>query len=290
MPDAVLTSTKGTSSSSRSNRPEVRNAIDSDMSLGVLDALARARRRRRTAGRRAHRRRRIVLCRHGPQGLRPVGPARRGSTTCSATAAASRSSPPSRASRSAAGSRLALIADLLVASARRHLRLARGPLRALPGGGALLRLPRHLPQSVVAEMALTGEPIGAEAAFDHGLVVRLCEPGTTSRRRSSWQRPSRATRRSASTRPSGCSARAPGRTEDELWAEQRALVDDRLPLRGRPGGGAGVRRAAPAASGPGARRRGRSEPRGGRVIAWVRVRTGSCSGRPATSGSGHCGR
>jgi enoyl-CoA hydratase/carnithine racemase len=46
----------------------------------------------------------------------------------------------------------------------------------------LLRLPRHLPQSLVAEMALTAEPISAEAALAHGLIVRMCEWGG----RSTW--------------------------------------------------------------------------------------------------------
>lgn len=44
-------------------------------------------------------------------------------------------------------------------------------------GGALLRLPQRLPATIAAEMALTGDPIGAERAHALGLVNRLAEPG-----------------------------------------------------------------------------------------------------------------
>jgi enoyl-CoA hydratase len=43
--------------------------------------------------------------------------------------------------------------------------------------GALLRLPRTLPRNLAMELALTGEPILAERAYDLGLVNRLVDPG-----------------------------------------------------------------------------------------------------------------
>jgi enoyl-CoA hydratase len=123
------------------------------------------------------------------------------------------------------GLELALIADLLVAA--RDARLGSPEVRfgLFPGGGALLRLPRYLPQSVVTELALTGEPLSAEAAYAHGLVVRLCEPGHTL---DAAQELAGAIARNA---PLGVEAAlrllrmAPGRTEEELWTEQRKLVD-----------------------------------------------------------------
>jgi enoyl-CoA hydratase len=123
------------------------------------------------------------------------------------------------------GLELALIADLLVAA--RDARLGSPEVRfgLFPGGGALLRLPRHLPQSLVTEMALTGEPLSAEAAYAYGLVVRLCEPGGTL---DAAVELARAIARNA---PLGVEAAlhllrmSPGRTEEELWAEQRNLVD-----------------------------------------------------------------
>jgi enoyl-CoA hydratase len=43
--------------------------------------------------------------------------------------------------------------------------------------GALLRLPRRIPYHLAMELALTGEPIGADRAADLGIVSRLTEPG-----------------------------------------------------------------------------------------------------------------
>ena len=62
--------------------------------------------------------------------------------------------------------------------ARREARHPRGQApRLVAAGGALLRLPRRLPYHVAMEMTLTGEPITAERAAEHGLVNRLTEPG-----------------------------------------------------------------------------------------------------------------
>src|SRR5580704_15680956 len=124
------------------------------------------------------------------------------------------------------GLELALIADLIVASTDATFGSPEVRFGLFPGGGALLRLPRHLPQSVVAEMALTGSPLGAPSAFDHGLVVRLCQPGHA------LETDLELAGAIARNAPLGVDAalrllrRAPGRTEDELWAEQRALVDE----------------------------------------------------------------
>jgi len=43
--------------------------------------------------------------------------------------------------------------------------------------GALLRLPKRIPYHLAMELALTGEPIGAERAREIGIVNRVVEPG-----------------------------------------------------------------------------------------------------------------
>ncbi len=74
-------------------------------------------------------------------------------------------------------------------------------------------------------MALTGEPIGAEAALRHGLIARMCEPGTA------LDGALELAGTIARNAPLGVDAakrllrRRPGRSEEELWPEQRALVD-----------------------------------------------------------------
>src|SRR2546429_92472 len=50
-----------------------------------------------------------------------------------------------------------------------------GEVAAAPGG--LFRLPRALPVKIAMEIVLTGDPITAERAYDHGLVNVLVEPG-----------------------------------------------------------------------------------------------------------------
>jgi enoyl-CoA hydratase/carnithine racemase len=87
------------------------------------------------------------------------------------------------------------------------------------------RLPRLLPLSIVTKLALSGELMSAKVAHFHGLVVRLCEPGLT------LDAALELAGSIARNAPLGVDAtlrllrRAPGRTEDELWAEQIALVD-----------------------------------------------------------------
>ena len=206
------------------NRPEVRNAIDSALSLGVLAALRAL---------------------DADKDLRVGVLTGAGGTFCAGKdlkAFAASGLPKGiddvlrhgcRRPLVAAvegvavggGLELALIADLLVAASDARLGSPEVKFGLFPGGGALLRLPRHLPQSIVTELALTGEPLSAESAFAHGLVVRLCEPGHAL---DTALELARAIARNA---PLGVDAAlrllrmAPGRTEEDLWAEQRRLVD-----------------------------------------------------------------
>ncbi len=123
------------------------------------------------------------------------------------------------------GLELALTADLLVASADARFGSPEVKFGLFPAGGALLRLPRHLPQSLVTEMSLTGGLISAQTAFERGLIARLCETGQAL---GTALELAAAIARNA---PLGIDAslqllrRAPGRTEDELWEEQLKLVD-----------------------------------------------------------------
>jgi enoyl-CoA hydratase len=206
------------------NRPAVRNAIDSALSLGVLAALRRL---------------------DADEGLRVGVLTGAGGTFCAGLdlkAFAVSGLPEkiddvlregSRKPLVAAiegvavggGLELALIADLLVAARDARLGSPEVKFGLFPGGGALLRLPRHLPQALVTELALTGELLSAEAAHAHGLVVRLSEPG------GALEAATELARAIARNAPLGVDAalrllrRVPGRTEEELWAEQRALVE-----------------------------------------------------------------
>ena len=79
----------------------------------------------------------------------------------------------------AGGLELALSCDLIVAARGRGWGSPRSSARWWRPAGALLRLPRALPRPIAMELALTGDPISAERAYELGLINRLTEPGET---------------------------------------------------------------------------------------------------------------
>ena len=77
----------------------------------------------------------------------------------------------------AGGLEIALSCDLIIAAFGARLGIPEVKRSLVAAGGALLRLPRLLPRTIAMELALTGEPMEAQRAFDLGLVNRLAEPG-----------------------------------------------------------------------------------------------------------------
>ena len=77
----------------------------------------------------------------------------------------------------AGGLEVALACDLIVAARGARLGIPEVKRSLVAAGGALLRLPRALPRNVAMELALTGDPMEAERAYELGLVNRLTEPG-----------------------------------------------------------------------------------------------------------------
>jgi enoyl-CoA hydratase len=77
----------------------------------------------------------------------------------------------------AGGLEVALACDLIVAARGAMLGIPEVKRSLVAAGGALLRLPRAVPRPVAMELALTGDPISAERAYELGLVNRITEPG-----------------------------------------------------------------------------------------------------------------
>jgi enoyl-CoA hydratase len=77
----------------------------------------------------------------------------------------------------AGGLEIALACDLLVAARDARLGIPEVKRSLVAAGGALLRLPRLLPRTIAMELALTGDPISAQRAYELGMVNRLAEPG-----------------------------------------------------------------------------------------------------------------
>jgi enoyl-CoA hydratase len=72
---------------------------------------------------------------------------------------------------------IALSCDLIVAARGAKLGTPEVKRSLVAAAGALRRLPQRLPYGVAMELALTGDPIDAERAYELGLVNRLAEPG-----------------------------------------------------------------------------------------------------------------
>ncbi|HEY3020506.1 MAG TPA: crotonase/enoyl-CoA hydratase family protein [Solirubrobacteraceae bacterium] len=77
----------------------------------------------------------------------------------------------------AGGFEVALACDLIVASRGAKLGIPEVKRSLVAAGGALLRLPQRMPYGLAMELALTGDPIDAERAFELGVVNRLADPG-----------------------------------------------------------------------------------------------------------------
>tara|TARA_Y100001970_G_scaffold179520_2_gene218553 strand:- start:38742 stop:39500 length:759 start_codon:yes stop_codon:yes gene_type:complete len=77
----------------------------------------------------------------------------------------------------AGGLEIVLGCDLVVASSAASFGIPEVKRSLIAGAGGLFRLPVALARNVAMEMALTGDPISAERAFELGLVNKLCEPG-----------------------------------------------------------------------------------------------------------------
>lgn len=70
-----------------------------------------------------------------------------------------------------------LACDLVVASREARFGLPEVKRGLVANSGALFRAPARLPLNLATEMLVTGDPIGAERAHQHGLVNELADPG-----------------------------------------------------------------------------------------------------------------
>ena len=77
----------------------------------------------------------------------------------------------------AGGCELALACDLIVAVSTARFGLPEVKRGLVASAGGLYRLPRALPQALALEMILTGEPISAERAYQCGMVNQCVAPG-----------------------------------------------------------------------------------------------------------------
>lgn len=77
----------------------------------------------------------------------------------------------------AGGCEIALAADMIVASTNAAFGLAEVKRNLVAAAGGLYRLPKLVGKNVALEVALTGEPLSVQRAYELGLVNRITEAG-----------------------------------------------------------------------------------------------------------------
>src|SRR3954469_2443112 len=120
----------------------------------------------------------------------------------------------------AGGLEIALACDLIVAARNARLGIPEVKRSLVAAAGPLLRPPRRIPYHVAMEMALTGEPISAQRAYEVGLVNRVAEPGEAVAGARELARAVAANGPLALLASKRILVEAPGWAEDELWRRQ----------------------------------------------------------------------
>lgn len=77
----------------------------------------------------------------------------------------------------AGGCELALACDLIVAAEDATFGLPEVTRGLVAGSGGLIRLPQRIPRAIALEFALTGDRLDAKTAYERGLVNRLTPSG-----------------------------------------------------------------------------------------------------------------
>lgn len=77
----------------------------------------------------------------------------------------------------AGGMELAISCDLIIAARDAQFGIPEVRRGLTAGGGGLYKLPKQIPSRVAMEMALTGDFISADRAYELGLVNQIADPG-----------------------------------------------------------------------------------------------------------------
>jgi enoyl-CoA hydratase len=120
----------------------------------------------------------------------------------------------------AGGCELALACDLLVAARGSRFGIPEVKRGLVAAAGGLSRLPLSLPHQLAMELALTGEPITAERAYDAGMVNRLVEPGQAVPEALVLAEQIATNAPQAQRASKWIMTRASGRDDQDLWREQ----------------------------------------------------------------------
>ncbi|MDO8705916.1 MAG: crotonase/enoyl-CoA hydratase family protein [Sulfuricaulis sp.] len=77
----------------------------------------------------------------------------------------------------AGGLEVAMSCDLIVAARGAKLGVPEVKRGLVAAAGGLMRMPKRIPHQIAMYLAITGELISAERAYEVGMITELCEPG-----------------------------------------------------------------------------------------------------------------
>ncbi|OLT37995.1 enoyl-CoA hydratase [Actinomadura sp. CNU-125] len=180
MSDAVLTEEDGAVLTITINRPEAKNAVNSEVAQGIAAAMEELDTRKDLS----------IGILTGAGGTFCAGMDLKGFLTGDNPIVEGRgfagiverpSSKPLIAAVEgyalAGGCEVALSCDMVVAAKDAQFGLPEPKRGLVAAGGGLLRLPQRIPFHIAMEMALTGDKYAAERMAELGFVNRLTEPG-----------------------------------------------------------------------------------------------------------------
>lgn len=184
MTDAVLFDVKGHVATIILNRPDALNAINADLSAGLMDALRRVRTDDTI---------RVAVLTGNGRAFCAGADLRAGSGPGASSGPAQLFATDEREGFATfdvkkpvivavngyclgGGFEIALACDLRIASTEARFALPEITLGFFPLAGAPMRLPRAIPQAFAHEMLFLGERIDAETALRFGIVSRVLPP------------------------------------------------------------------------------------------------------------------
>ena len=125
----------------------------------------------------------------------------------------------------AGGCEIALACDLIVAAEDAQFGIPEVRRGLVAGSGGLIRLPQRIPRQIAMEYALTGAMMPALEARQWGLVNRLTAPGQALDGARALARTIAANGPLAVQLSKQVVAQAQGWPADEVWARQRAVLE-----------------------------------------------------------------
>ena len=125
----------------------------------------------------------------------------------------------------AGGFELAICCDLIVVADNAKFGIPEAKRGLAAAAGGLMRLPRQIPSRIAMEMALTGDFITAQRAYDLGLVNKVVEAGSALEGAKAFARSIAANGPLAVIASKQVVINSQDWQQDEMFPEQAKLVD-----------------------------------------------------------------